>query len=488
MSRSLRSRLLVGLLVSLGLLLLGGSTVIYFLQRELLYGEFDGRLREASRAVLRRWQPRPFRRGATTAEAEPVAGLDLYCVRDERTGRIVVSYPADAAGLLAGREARPDDVLFAEVSLPDGRPGRAMIQRLQPGRAGRPGPRRRRVRPRLPGPREDFPPLLRSSPPELTILVAADTVELNETLRARAGIIALTAAGSMALIVVVVVGVVHRSLLPLRPLTVQIASLRANRLDQRIGVSGLPAEIAPVVDRLNELLDRVEEGFRRERAFTANAAHELRTPLAGIRSTFEVALSRPRSSAEYQQAIDRCLSVLADLERLIGVLLQLARLDADQVQPVLEPVELRRLVEGQWQGFAEQAAGRALRLDNRLPGELTCRADARLVETVMANLLGNAAQYADEGGSVTVEGEEVVREVRVSISNPAEGLTGEDVEKVFDRFWRKEAARSQTGRHYGLGLSLVQRCVELLGGTAAAELAEPNRFVVTIVLPAGEQT
>jgi signal transduction histidine kinase len=480
MRRSLRSRLLVGLLASLGLLVLGGSLAIYILQRELLYRDFDRRLHDVSRDAFRRLMPR--RPWPQTAPAEPVPGADYCWIRDEDRREIVASYPADGPRPLADRDVEPGGPVFVDFVLPDGRPGRAVIERR--GLFGPGPPRGGRRRRRFPdgGP----PGFRRPGPPrETTILVAANTVELTAALQARAWMLVLTALGSLALIAVVVAGVVHHSLLPLRPLGRQIAELHTDRLAERIHVPDLPAEIAPVVDRLNDLLDRVEEGFRRERAFTADAAHELRTPIAGIRSTAEVALSRPRGEAEYRQALERGLRAVVHLEGLIDVLLQLARLDADQVEPVWERVDLWRLVERQWQGRCERAAQRGLRFENRLPRDLACRSDGRLLERVLANLLDNAVEYADEGGTIAAEGEAVDTKVRLAVTNPAAGLGADDAAKAFDRFWRKEASRSQTGLHYGLGLSLAKRCVEVLGGAVAAELAEPNVFAVRIELPAG---
>lgn len=470
MNCSLKSRLLVGLLASLGLLLLAGSSVVFLLQRELLYRQFDRRLHSALPVVLRRLSPPPFQRPSIKGAAIP--GIDFYWVRGEDSGQVIASYPADQVELPAGHEVELGPNVFFNLVLPDGRPGRAMIERHEP-------------RDVLPPPAEALQPLQGPArPPELTIAIAANTLELRQTLQARALIIGLTAAIGMALVTVIVFWVVHRSLLPLRPLTDEIAQLQMNRLDRRIHIPGLPAEIAPLVERLNDLLQRLEEGFWREKSFTANAAHELRTPIAGIRSTLEVALSRQRPNEQYAQAIEKSFEVVLGLQRLIDSLLELARLDADQVIPNLGPIEIWSIVERQWNNVCEQAEQRRLRFVNRLPKDLVCSADRSLVQRVVANLLDNAVRYADEGGSISINSSLEHSKVWVSMTNPASELTQEDTARMFDRFWQKDVARSSTGLHYGLGLSLVRRYVEVIGGSIRAEIAEKNMLTVRIQLPA----
>jgi len=300
----------------------------------------------------------------------------------------------------------------------------------------------------------------------------------------------------MVALALLVVGVVRYSLRPLRPLAEQIAALGRDSLGQPVSVKRLPAEIVPVVERLNELLRRLDEAFQREQAFTANVAHELRTPLAGLRSTVEVSLRRVHTPQEYQQALSRGLQVIAGLQDLVEKLLHLGRLDAGQVVPKLQPVRLRRAVERRWQELCERAQDRNLAFRNELPGDLECNADPLLLETILTNVLGNAVEYADEGGTITVTGchggldaagGHTEGQVVLTVTNPASGLSPKDAGKALDRFWRKETARTDTGFRFGLGLSVVQRCVQVHGGSISASLAEPNLFTLSLSLPRNEQ-
>ncbi len=466
MNRTLKSRLLIGLLASLGVLFVLGCVVVYWLQRELLYQDFDRQLHTALPMVLRQMSAQSFQ--DPPVAGEPIPGVDGYVARDIVDGRMIIQCGSDPMGMFPGSVPSEEGPVFFDSTLPDGRPARAMVERFE------------------------MPPLPDGAPPpgvdlpsrRLVVFVAAHTVDLRAVLRTRAFTIALIGVIGMACTTATVIGVVHRALRPLHPLGRQIELLGADALDKPITIAGLPGEIVPVVDRLNELLGRLDESFQREKAFTANAAHELLTPVAGVRSTLEVTLSRERSVEEYVQSINKCLEVIAGLERLVDSLLELSRLDGGQLTPDRVAVEIWSVTERQWNGVCEQARLRGLQWVNGLPQDMSCRADGAFMDRVMANLLDNASRYADDGGTVEVAG--CVKDGRacVTVKNPAQELTQEDVTHMFDRFWEKDSARSQTGVHLGLGLSLVRRYLDVMDGSIRAELNAEHRLTVQFELPA----
>ena len=286
----------------------------------------------------------------------------------------------------------------------------------------------------------------------------------------------------IALSVLIGTLVVGRGLRPLHLIAAEIAAIKADDLTSRIGAEHVPAEAVPIKERLNELLSRLEASFSRERQFNADIAHELRTPLAGIRSTIEVTLARPRDSAEYEGALSDCLEITQGMQSVVNNLLMLARLDARQITFKTEEVRLAELVNTCWRPFVNRAA-REVVFENGIPAEMTCPSDHEHLSMVLSNLLDNAVEYADERGHIWAAARRTQDSVEITVSNTGCQLATEQVPHVFDFFWRGDSSRLGTGTHCGLGLALVQRLVKAMGGHASAELQPGGIFTIQLALP-----
>jgi two-component system heavy metal sensor histidine kinase CusS len=236
----------------------------------------------------------------------------------------------------------------------------------------------------------------------------------------------------------------------------------------------------PVVTRLNELLARIESAFGREKAFTADVAHELRTPISGLEAALEVCASRDRTGDEYRQVVSRCRATVEQMHRLVEQLLLLARAESGQVVMEMRWVGLNELLKDCWDAVGERALERALRLEWEVPAACEVRTDRGLLMVVVQNLFDNAVSYADEGGAVRVQWIEMDAGAVLRVSNTGCTLGEAEVAKVFERFWRDDAARSGTGRHAGLGLSLCRKIMALLGGEAMARVREGGVFEVEV--------
>ena len=177
-------------------------------------------------------------------------------------------------------------------------------------------------------------------PPErLKVVLARSTADIDSFL---AGLRFLLLAGGLVTILAtsgVLWIIIRRSLIPVDRLARRLSELDAGDLTRRFEAGGVPAEITPVVDRLNEMLARLETSFDREREFSADVAHELRTPLAGMRSTLEVALSRSREPAVYREAIADVLKIAGDMQGMVEKLLCLARLESGSYNPSVKFLE-----------------------------------------------------------------------------------------------------------------------------------------------------
>jgi two-component system sensor histidine kinase QseC len=312
--------------------------------------------------------------------------------------------------------------------------------------------------------------------PSVGLVVAVDRHELNEIL---AGLFAAVAGGGGLLLVAVVVAVPHllrRGLVPLQQLGEQVARIDATSLAGRFPSAKLPAELQPIADRLNDLLARLEASFERERRFSADLAHELRTPIAELRSLAECALKWPESRDAITDS--EVLAIAGHMESLTASMLALVRGQSGQLAGQREPVALAAFMEEVWRPFAPRAAARGLQVGFAL-APVSGMANPALLRSILSNLFDNAVDHSPEGSAVEIDLEPCDAGLRLRVANRADNLDAADVAKLFDPFWRKEAARSG-GRHVGLGLSLARTFATAMDWSLTAELDERHRLVLCL--------
>ncbi|BCX47785.1 sensor histidine kinase [Haloferula helveola] len=260
--------------------------------------------------------------------------------------------------------------------------------------------------------------------------------------------------------------VVHDGLSPLCRIADEIGSIDSASLDGRFANDGLPSELEPIVDRLNRLMDRLEGSFARERRFSADLAHEMRTPIAEAKTIAESAVKWPEEGGP--EAWQDVVASVARMEAVVQSMLQLARLEREQPGAKGEPFPLARIVNERWADHASVAEARDVRLRSEVAADAMVVGDRGWWDHLLGNLLGNAAEYADAGSEVVITMED---DGAVTISNRASGLAAEDVGHLFDRFWRADEARGES-THCGLGLSLAKACADALGLQLEANLGE----------------
>jgi heavy metal sensor kinase len=317
----------------------------------------------------------------------------------------------------------------------------------------------------------------------LTLAVARDASDLQGQLRFLRWLLLASAAAVITLSFLTAALVVRHGLGPLNSIAAEISAIREDSLTTRIAGEHVPAEVVPIKARLNELLSRLEASFNRERQFNADVAHELRTPLAGLRSTIEVSLARSRDGAEYQEALSSCLEITKNMQSMVSNLLMLASPDSQQIGSHPERIQTAELVDSCWRPFADKAIDAQITFDNRIDPGVTCKSDRRNFTIVLSNILENAAEYADEGGQIWSTARRTDDSMEIEVSNTGCRLTAEQVSHVFEGFWRADSARSGAGVHCGLGLALVQRLTRALGGRAVAKLQPAGIFTIQLTLP-----
>lgn len=273
----------------------------------------------------------------------------------------------------------------------------------------------------------------------------------------------------------------RRGLSPLDAVASQIGARDPKRL-QPVAPEAAPEEIRPLLDALNGLFDRVEHALDTERRFTADAAHELRTPLAALAVQARVAL-HAQSEGERRRAVEQFASGTARAARLVDQLLTLARLDPDQPVPA-ERVRLDRLAEEACAAHGSEALAKNIDLGlEATPAEV--RGSPDLLRILLRNLIDNAIRYTPPGGRVTVSVDSRGEEVRLRIVDNGIGIPPAERERVFHRFHR---LAGQDTEGSGLGLSIVGRIAELHRAEIALGEGEDGRGLeVAVVFPGNPQ-
>ncbi len=276
-------------------------------------------------------------------------------------------------------------------------------------------------------------------------------------------------------------GIGNRALRGLDELANDIATLPADG-SSRLDDHARPDEAMPIVTRINELSQRVEQAVERERALGADVAHELRTPLAGLHSLIDVALHRPRDVAEYQSTLRDALDVVHQTETMAEQLLRLHHLEAQGLNGSQVEVDVGSVVGEQCHALEPLAAKRNVTMTVDIANRTRAHADPNTLHMLIANLLGNAASHVDEGGTIRVECTRHESGVQLTIINSGSRVQPADVPRLFDRFSRGDAGRGNTGHHSGLGLAIAKREAELLGATIQITSEHGGDFRVDLIL------
>lgn len=306
-----------------------------------------------------------------------------------------------------------------------------------------------------------------NSAPRAVAVLATDRRGLDSTL----GTVALVLIGSSLLILVltavVVPWVLRRELAPVKHLAEQAQKMDAESLTERFSTQGLPGELVPITERLNDLLERLQSTFVRERQFSDDLAHEFRTPISELRSLAEVSLKWP--SKRNPETDQDTLAIAIQMESMINRLLLISRSHQGSLPIEVQVVELVGMVSSLWSTIESRAVERGLSLAAELPAALEIRSDPVLVRAILSNLLENAVEYASERGLIQITASIQEMDFSVAVANPAPDLTSRDLSNLFERFWRKDPARSGN-EHSGLGLSLARTLASSLGCSLNARL------------------
>jgi two-component system sensor histidine kinase QseC len=260
---------------------------------------------------------------------------------------------------------------------------------------------------------------------------------------------------------------VRRGLRPLSTLAERAETIDASSLQLRFPTESIPSELLPIAERLNDLIARLEASFTRERRFSADVAHELRTPIAELRTLAEVALKWPDDMG--QTTLKETLNIALQMESIANGLMALARCEGSLHTLRPERVSLAALFEEVYQPLEAKARAKQLEVDLNVPQDTCWFTDRSMLRSIIGNLLSNAVDHTRSTSSVKARVEKNGAGNRLLISNPNDGLAPADIPHMFERFWQKDAARSSPD-HCGLGLALARAYAQSLGMKLDAEL------------------
>lgn len=276
------------------------------------------------------------------------------------------------------------------------------------------------------------------------------------------------------------VGVARSGLRPLNDITRVTEQVTATRLHQRIGMEPWPRELAALATVFDGMLGRLEDSFARLSQFSADLAHELRTPVNNLMGEAEVALSRSRTPEEYRETLESAMEEYARLSRTIENLLFLARAESPETRIERTMLDARLEIEAIREFY--EAVAEEQEVEVTCSGGATLCADAMLFRRAVGNLVANALKHTPAGGSVALTADQTEDGgVLVQVRDTGPGIRPDDLDRIFDRFYRVDPARSRRSEGTGLGLALVRSIMGLHGGSVAALSELPLRGATFIL-------
>jgi heavy metal sensor kinase len=279
--------------------------------------------------------------------------------------------------------------------------------------------------------------------------------------------------------------VCRQALAPVTRMATAARGMGAADLDQRLPGPSTPDELGKLHRAFNGLLDRLHEAFERQRRFTGDASHQLRTPLAAMLGQVEVVLRRERPADEYRRVLEQVQDQAAHLRRIVEALLFLARADAEADLARLELVDIAVWLTTYAQRWADHPRAGDLHVECKQ--DTAVRVQPFLLGQLVDNLIDNAFKYSEPGAAVTITGESRAGAFTLAVEDAGHGIPREDLPHVFEAFYRSADARRLGKVGVGLGLAMVQRIAAAFGGSVAAEstVGRGSRFTLCLPVPIG---
>jgi len=312
-----------------------------------------------------------------------------------------------------------------------------------------------------------------------TLQMAQDRSSDEQVERNFAVLFVLVLSGGVLASTLIAIIVTRRGLQPLREMAQSLGRIGPEQLKERIGSEGWPRELQPLAMAFDQMLTRLDDSFTRLSQFSADLAHELRTPIANMLGEAQVALTRERTAVEYRETIESAVAECERLSRIVDNLLFVARVDAAREPIARKWFDARAAIEKIAAFYQMVADDHHVTINCSGDGQI--HADADLFERALGNLLDNALRFTAEHGSIHIALSKHNADFEVAVSDNGCGIAAEHLPRVFDRFYRAESSRGSDGT--GLGLALVKSIVDLHAGFATIQSQIGYGTTVKLIFP-----
>ena len=275
-----------------------------------------------------------------------------------------------------------------------------------------------------------------------------------------------------------------RSIKPVRTIIETSSQITKDNLQTRIPLPQNKDELYVLSENINNLLNRIESAIDREKQFTSDASHELRTPLAVIKGTMEVLIRKPRNQQEYEEKIQFCISEVDRLNHMVDQLLLLARFENQKQNVKQESIYLNALILDNLTRFSDKTESKKLKIKADFTDDYYIQSDNYLVSIIFSNLISNAIKYSYDNGEIVLQLEKTSTEIIFTVSDNGIGISEQDLDKIFNSFYRSDVSNHPEIKGTGLGLSIVKRLCDLLKLeiTVESKLNQGTKFVLNFPL------
>lgn len=231
-------------------------------------------------------------------------------------------------------------------------------------------------------------------------------------------------------------------------------------------------------------LQPLKDALERELSFTSYASHEFRTPLSVLKGSMEVLIRKPRSQSEYVEKIKQCIGEVDKMSNMLEDLLTLTRVENGRMTLHDETITVADLLNSITSRHAEELLGRNIHIGIRVcPEETTVKTDRVALSAIMSNIIGNAVKYCDNGGSITITSQVTDGMASIVVTNTGHGIPREEIDLIWNKFYRGAEAGNQYIRGYGLGLSIIRHFSDLIGASVTIDSDRDQPTTVTLSLP-----
>ena len=275
-----------------------------------------------------------------------------------------------------------------------------------------------------------------------------------------------------------------RSIKPVRTIIDTSSKITKDNLQTRIPLPKNKDELYVLSENINNLLNRIESAIDREKQFTSDASHELRTPLAVIKGTMEVLIRKPRNQQEYEEKIQFCISEVDRLNHMVDQLLLLARFENQKQNVKQETIYLNALILDNLTRFSEKTENKKIKIVADFTEDFYVQSDNYLVSIIFSNLISNAIKYSNDNGKIELKLEKTSTDLIFTIADNGVGISEQDLNKIFNSFYRSDVTNHPDIKGTGLGLSIVKRLCDLLKIKISVEskINEKTKFTLIFSL------